>query len=51
VAADRLRLISDRLDEALRDAEQRIHEFETKIESEVSTKLEELARAIRATSN
>ena len=40
-----------RLDEALADAEQRIHEFETKIESEVSTKLEELARAIRATQN
>jgi hypothetical protein len=51
VAAERLRLISDRLDEALGDAEQRIHEFETKIESEVSTKLEELARAIRATQN
>lgn len=51
VAAERLRLISDRLDEALGDAEQRIHEFETTIESEVSTKLEELARAIRATQN
>ena len=48
-SADRLRIVSERLNAALADAEERIETFETQIEDEVETKLAELERAIRAT--
>lgn len=48
VAADRLRLVSERLDEALAAAESRIATFETQIELELEAKLGSLERAMRA---
>ncbi|MBW3592405.1 MAG: hypothetical protein KY396_01795 [Actinobacteria bacterium] len=48
VSADRLRHITQRLDEALERAEKRISAFEAEIESEVSARLEELERSMRA---
>jgi hypothetical protein len=48
VAAERLRTVRDRLNEALVDAERRIDAFEAQIETEVSAKVEQLERTIRA---
>jgi hypothetical protein len=48
VSAERLRTVSDRLEEALKRAEDRIAAFEIQIETEVATKREELERTIRA---
>jgi gas vesicle protein len=49
VAADRLRLISERLDEAFAAAEERISAFEAQVELELEAKLGALERAMRAT--
>jgi gas vesicle protein len=49
VAADRLRLVSERLDEAFAAAEERISAFEAQVELELETKLGALERAMRAT--
>ena len=48
VSADRLRHITQRLDEALERAEKRIAAFEAEIETEVAARLEELERSVRA---
>ena len=48
VSAERLRMVTDRLNEALVDAERRIEAFELQIETEVTAKLEALGRTIRA---
>lgn len=48
VSAERLRMVTDRLNEALVDAERRIEAFELQIENEVTAKLEALERSIRA---
>jgi hypothetical protein len=48
VAADRLRLVSERLDDALEAAETRIAAFESQIELELEAKLGSLDRALRA---
>ena len=48
VAADRLRLLSERLNEALAAAEERLAAFETQIELELEAKLGSLDRALRA---
>jgi hypothetical protein len=48
VAADRLRLVSQRLDDALAAAEERIAAFEAHIELELETKLGALERSMRA---
>jgi hypothetical protein len=48
VAAERLALITGRLNDALAAAERRIEEFETQIESEVEARRESLERSIRA---
>ena len=48
VAAERLRLITERLDDALRDADERIAAVEAQIETEVTVKLEALERSIKA---
>jgi hypothetical protein len=48
VAAGRLRLISERLDEALAAAEERIAAFEAQIELELEAKLGALERSMRA---
>jgi gas vesicle protein len=48
VSAARLRVVSERLDEAFKRAEDRIAAFELQIETEVTAKREELERTIRA---
>jgi hypothetical protein len=47
VASDRLRTISDRLDEALGHAEQRIAAFQVQIEGEIEARVGELERSMR----
>jgi hypothetical protein len=49
VAADRVRLVSERLDKALAAAEERIAAFEAQVELELETKLGALERSLRAT--
>ena len=49
VAAERLRGMSDRLEEALAQAERRIAEFEDRIEEQVAARLAQLEQSIRAT--
>jgi len=48
VSAERLRLVSERLEKALADAEERITAFEAQIELELETKLGALERSLRA---
>lgn len=48
VSAERLRLVSERLEKALADAEERIAAFEAQIELELETKLDALERSLRA---
>jgi hypothetical protein len=48
VSAERLRAVSERLDQALAAAEDRIAAFEAQIELELETKLGALARSLRA---
>jgi hypothetical protein len=48
VSAERLRLVGERLDQALAAAEERIAAFEAQIELELETKLGALERALRA---
>ncbi len=48
IAADRMRIVGERLNAALVQAEERIAAFEAQIETEVTSKLEELERSIRA---
>ena len=48
VAADRLRIVGDRLDRALGEAEERIAAFETQVETQVTERLQALERSIRA---
>jgi hypothetical protein len=48
VSTERLRLVSERLDQALAAAEERIAAFEAQIELELETKLGALERALRA---
>jgi hypothetical protein len=48
VSAERLQLVSERLDQALAAAEERIAAFEAQIELELETKLGALERALRA---
>jgi hypothetical protein len=48
VAADRLRLLSERLNDALAAAEDRLAAFETQIELELEAKLGSLDRALRS---
>lgn len=48
VSAERLQAVSERLEDALKRAEDRIAAFEIQIESEVAAKREELERVIRA---
>ena len=48
VSAERLRLVGERLDQALAAAEERIAAFETQVELELETKLGALERALRA---
>ena len=47
IAAERMRIVGNRLNDALAQAEDRIAAFETQIETEVTAKLEELERSIR----
>ena len=49
LAGERLKVISERLDEALANAEERIASFETHIEIEIAGKLAEVRRALRST--
>ncbi|HEX2045221.1 MAG TPA: hypothetical protein VHF23_06310, partial [Gaiellaceae bacterium] len=48
VSAERLTLVSERLEKALADAEERIAAFEAQIELELETKLGALERSLRA---
>jgi hypothetical protein len=48
VSAERLRLVSERLEKALADAEERIAAFEAQVELELETKLSALERSLRA---
>jgi len=48
VSAERLRMVTGRLNEALVDAERRIEAFELEIETEVTSRLESLGRSIRS---
>jgi hypothetical protein len=48
VAADRLQLLTERLDKALAAAEERIAAFEAQVELELETKLGALERSLRA---
>ena len=48
ISAERLRLVSERLEKALADAEERIAAFEAQIELELETKLHALERSLRA---
>ena len=48
ISAERLRLVSERLEKALADAEERIAAFEAQIELELETKLDALERSLRA---
>ena len=48
VSAERLRMVTDRLNEALVDAERRIEAFELQIETEVTSRLEAMGRSIRS---
>ena len=49
VAADRLGLLTERLDKARAAAEERIAAFEAQVELELETKLGALERSLRAT--
>jgi hypothetical protein len=48
VSAERLRVVSERLEKALVDAEERIAAFEAQIELELEAKLDALERSLRA---
>ncbi|MGH3032769.1 MAG: hypothetical protein ACRDNE_18765, partial [Gaiellaceae bacterium] len=48
VSAERLQLVSGRLEKALADAEERIAAFEAQIELELETKLDALERSLRS---
>jgi hypothetical protein len=48
VSAERLRLVSERLEKALADADERIAAFEAQIELELEAKLDALERSLRA---
>jgi hypothetical protein len=48
VAAERLRTVTEQLGGALADAEERINAFELEIQTEITSKLEELERSLRA---
>ena len=48
IASERLRTVSERLDEALANAERRISAFQAQIESEIESRVGELERSLRA---
>ena len=47
IASERLRSVSERLDEALASAEQRIAAFQLQIEGELEARVGELERSLR----